>query len=84
MKLSLETEQRIRLSYADSLELEVESADPLVHFSPLHMLAASRHAAYCLPTPGQIDTTAETKELDHLLAAHFGWWDVLTEKRKPV
>ena len=50
----------------------------------LHMLAASRHAAYCLPTIGQTETTAETKELDHVLAVHFGWWDVLIEKRKPV
>lgn len=41
MKLILESEQRIRLSYDDSLELAVESADPLLHFSPLHMLAAS-------------------------------------------
>jgi len=50
----------------------------------LHMLAASRHAAYCLPSVGQTDTTADTKELDHLLAVHFGWWDVLIEKKKPV
>ena len=48
------------------------------------MLAASRHAAFCLPVPGQVDTTADTRELDHLLAVHFGWWDVLIEKRKPV
>ena len=50
----------------------------------LHMLAASRHAAFCLPSPGQVDTTADTRELDHLLAVHFGWWDVLTEKKRPV
>jgi hypothetical protein len=50
----------------------------------LHMLAASRHAAYCLPLPDQTETTAETKELDHVLAVHFGWWDVLIDKRKPV
>lgn len=50
----------------------------------LHMLAASRYAAYCLPIAGQTDTTSETKELDHLLAMHFGWWDVLIEKRKPL
>jgi hypothetical protein len=50
----------------------------------LHMLAASRHAAYCLPANGQIETTAETKELDHLLATHFRWWDVLIEHKKPV
>jgi hypothetical protein len=48
------------------------------------MLAASRHAAYCLPTAGQIETTTETRELDHVLAVHFGWWDVLIEKKKPV
>lgn len=41
MKLILEDEQRIRLSYDDSLELIVDSADSHVHFSPLHMLAAS-------------------------------------------
>jgi hypothetical protein len=50
----------------------------------LHMLAASRHAAYCLPTVGQTETTADTRELDHVLAVHFGWWDVLVEKKKPV
>ena len=50
----------------------------------LHMLAASRYAAYCLPRVGQTDTTPETKELDHLLAVHFGWWDVLVERKRPV
>jgi hypothetical protein len=50
----------------------------------LHMLAASRHAAYCLPAADQIETSAETKELDHLLAVHFEWWDVLIEKKRPV
>ena len=50
----------------------------------LHMLAASPHAAYCLPAPGQLETSADTRELDHLLAVHFEWWDVLTERKKPV
>lgn len=50
----------------------------------LHMLAASRLAAYCLPVPGQVESTAETRELDHLLAVHFEWWDVLVEKKRPV
>jgi hypothetical protein len=50
----------------------------------LHMLEASPYAAYCLPTEGQSDSTAETKELDHLLAAHFAWWDVLVGSKKPV
>ena len=49
-----------------------------------HMLAASRHAAYCLPASGQTGSAPETRELDHLLAAHFGWWDVLTENKRPV
>ena len=49
-----------------------------------HMLAASRDAAFCLPAPGQSDTTPETKELDHVLAVHFGWWDVLIENRRPL
>jgi len=55
-------------------------------FSPgvLHMLAASESAAYCLPQSGQILTTAETRELDHMLAVHFGWWDVLVEHKRPV
>jgi hypothetical protein len=50
----------------------------------LHMLAASPHAAYCLPVPSQTDSTPQTRELDHLLAVQFGWWDVLIDKKKPV
>ena len=50
----------------------------------LHMLRASPHAAYCLPLPDQLDSNPETRELDHLLAAHFGWWDVLLGTRRPV
>lgn len=50
----------------------------------LHMLAASPHAACCLPGPEQAVTTAETRELDHVLAVHFGWWDVLVDKKRPV
>ena len=48
------------------------------------MLRASTRAAYCLPVADQGDTSAETKELDHLLAMHFGWWDVFVGKKKPV
>ena len=50
----------------------------------LHMLAAARDAAYCQPAAGQTETTADTKELDHVLAVHFGWWDVLVEHRRPI
>ena len=35
-------------------------------------------------TDGQTDSSAETRELDHLLAAHFGWWDVLIGTKRPV
>ena len=50
----------------------------------LHMLGAAKDAAYCLPLVNQVESTPETRELDHLLAAHFGWWDVLVENKKPV
>jgi hypothetical protein len=50
----------------------------------LHMLGAAPRAAYCLPLDGQAESSAETRELDHMLATHFRWWDVLTAGRKPV
>ena len=50
----------------------------------LHMLRASSRAAYCLPAVDQSDSTASTRELDHLLAPHFEWWDVLIDKKRPV
>ena len=40
--------------------------------------------APALPAPGQAESTADTWELDHLLAVHFGWWDVLVGRKKPV
>ena len=50
----------------------------------LHMLRASPRAAYCLPGADQKDSDNETRELDHLLAAHFEWWDVLVGSKKPI
>jgi hypothetical protein len=50
----------------------------------LHMLEASPVAAYCLPAADQCDTSPETAEIDHLLAIHFKWWDVLVGKRRPL
>jgi len=50
----------------------------------LHMLNASPRAASCLPINGQAESTPETRELDHLIAAHFGWWDVLVGSKRPV
>ena len=50
----------------------------------LHMLNASPRAAFCLPIEAQGESSSETRELDHLLAAHFGWWDVIVAGKKPV
>lgn len=50
----------------------------------LHMLRASPNAAFCLPEAGQTVSSSETRELDHLLAMHFGWWDVLVAGRREI
>lgn len=50
----------------------------------LHMLEASPHAAYCMPAADQVESTPETQDLDHLLATHFEWWDVLVGKKKAI
>lgn len=50
----------------------------------LHMLEASTRAAYCLPTSGQSVQTALTRDLDHLVALHFKWWDVLIGAKRQV
>jgi len=98
VKLLLETEQRIRLIYDDSLELEVESTDPLIHFSPIHMLGAS--LATC--TMAVLLAWADTIKLSgHDMSLVLEWsyaegpyrvgeyrmvidWPSLPEKRRPV
>ena len=50
----------------------------------LHMLNAAPRAAFCLPVEGQADSSADTRELDHLIAAHFGWWDVIVAGKSAV
>jgi hypothetical protein len=50
----------------------------------LHMLNAAPRAAFCLPVEGQAESSADTRELDHLIAAHFGWWDVIVAGKSPV
>lgn len=50
----------------------------------LHMLNAAPRAACCLPLDGQSDSSADTRELDHLIAAHFGWWDVIVGDKSAV
>jgi hypothetical protein len=46
-----------------------------------HMLRASEMAAYCLPDPDG-SRSASTRELDHVLAMTFGWWDVVLDESK--
>ena len=50
----------------------------------LHMLEASTRAAFCLPAAGQSASSSTTRELDHLLAIHFRWWDVIVDNKRPV
>jgi hypothetical protein len=50
----------------------------------LHMLNASPRAAFCLPIEGQTHSSIDTRELDHLMAAHFGWWDVIVGPKAPI
>jgi hypothetical protein len=50
----------------------------------LHMLNASPRAAFCFPFDGQTHSSTDTRELDHLVAAHFGWWDVIVGPKAPV
>jgi hypothetical protein len=47
----------------------------------LHMLRASDMAAYCLPSKGG-DATDDTRELDHILAMTFNWWDIVADESR--
>ena len=46
-----------------------------------HMLEASPVAACCLPDPATLKRSVQTRELDHMLAQAFGWWDVVLAGR---
>jgi hypothetical protein len=46
-----------------------------------HMLESSALAAYCLPDATALARGPETRELDHVLAQTFRWWDLLLVKR---
>jgi hypothetical protein len=47
----------------------------------LHMLRASEMAAYCWPGE-EGARSKDTKELDHILAMTFGWWDLIVDEGK--
>ena len=46
----------------------------------LHMLQGSEIACHCYPKK-DLSRSTETIELDHQLALHFKWWDVLVGKK---
>lgn len=48
----------------------------------LHLLRASRLAAYCFPGPALLPGS-ETLELDHLVAITFGWWELVLKNKIP-
>jgi hypothetical protein len=48
----------------------------------MHTLEGSRLAAYCLPDKDSLARGKQTRELDHVLAAIFGLWDVVLPAAK--
>lgn len=46
-----------------------------------HMLEAHRMAAYCMPE-ADLASTAATRELDHIIAMTFSWWDLVVRDKK--
>ena len=48
----------------------------------LHQLEASRLAAYCLPDRQSLARGKATRELDHVLAATFGYWEQILPAAK--
>ena len=42
----------------------------------LHTLEASKLAAYCMPEVGAAMHSSSTRQLDHVLAATFGLWEL--------
>jgi hypothetical protein len=54
-------------------------------FSPgvVHMLQGSELAAYCMPDESALASSRDTRELDHLLAMHFCWWDLIVAGKRP-
>ena len=49
----------------------------------LHMLQSPEVAADCLPDPTDLASRQRTRELDHVLAMHFRWWDILVQGTRP-
>ena len=52
-----------------------------------HMLASSELACQATPINGNendFSRSQSTKELDHVLAMRFNWWDILVEGKNPI
>ena len=47
-----------------------------------HLLRSAKHACSCLPDAKTLRPSAATRELDHVLAAVFGWWDLFLDPRR--
>lgn len=47
-----------------------------------HMLRGCEMAAHCLPEPEDPSEKPYTKELDHVLAMNFDWWDIIVKEGK--
>jgi hypothetical protein len=53
----------------------------------IHMLEASELACYAVPPnndESNFGHTANTKELDQILAMKFSWWDIFTQGKTPL
>jgi hypothetical protein len=48
----------------------------------LHTLESSRAAVYCLPDAKSLKPSKATLELDHVIAAVFGLWDLVIPERR--
>jgi hypothetical protein len=48
----------------------------------VHSLEASRLAVHCLPDRSTLSRTRATRELDHVLAATFGFWELVLPATK--
>jgi len=46
----------------------------------LSHLEGTKYAAYCLPENDTASPSKSTRELDHILAMHFKFWDVIIGK----
>lgn len=46
----------------------------------LHLLESHPYSAYCFPSENQ-ERSTKTRELDHLLAMNFKWWDLVIENK---